>query len=315
MYTALAGGNAFALNRVSQSNTNCNMYKAAGNADKYVNFEPINASQNTYRVKEARYGGYMTDNGTNVSWDSGGTKLNNRQVWVFEPVSGGGSSGGGTVTPPPTSDNEVRVTGMPSNGGHTNQPSDTEFFHPSAGMASGTWKDNDDRLGITSKVKAFYKKVYGVEPTSADDYLYCLYGSKYNGTVKPVEYIGKFHPGVDIKLRAEAPIRSAHAGKIVSIQRVGGPKAATNVTIQAGGYDYCYVHLEVDSSLYDKKDIAVGDVLGTQANYGLGFPESDTSSHSHLHIEVHKSTSNPGPAVPIALSESFDRTIVPYAHL
>ncbi|MDL2216066.1 RICIN domain-containing protein, partial [Ruminococcaceae bacterium OttesenSCG-928-N02] len=62
-----------------------NMYKAAGNADRYVNF--IQRSGNSYYVREARYGGYMTDVGGNVSWNPGNNDAN--QVWTFEAVGSG----------------------------------------------------------------------------------------------------------------------------------------------------------------------------------------------------------------------------------
>ena len=314
-----AGNTAFGLDYYYGNDNagNCDIYKVSGNdEDSKINFRTINASENLYKLQCYRNNvendlyltvmpnssGAFTD-GCDVRWQPLDSSKATQQTWWLVPIENVTAN----TTTTPVERKEVNVTNMPANAGYDLQNL-TEIFHPDAGMVEGTWADNNGST-IESQIASFYKTVYSVTPASKLKYLYSLYGGKYTSG----EYIGQYHPGVDINLYHGAPIYPSRSGTVVA-------KGDFYITIQSGNEYLIYVHLNPSSNIGVNSNVIAGEtLLGTQSCLGLGLSAEDIANgkNSHLHIEVHKvSTGNKIPQLPAPTVEDYMTiTTTPYAYL
>lgn len=146
-----------------------------------------------------------------------------------------------------------RMTNMPANAGY---PERVEYFHPDVFSSDGAW-----RSSITTKVKAFYNKVFGGGATNAN----CMY-NLYGALMTSGSDIGKFHQGVDMHANNGDAIKSAHAGTATVKPIAGGQVAFKDLSPKR-----IYLHLATSVN----NPVEVGEEIGTQQ-----------SRYGHLHFEV-----------------------------
>lgn len=285
MYTGSVSG---------QNNVNAHVYGPS--ATSYLAFEDTDSGY--IKIKLARYSNkYLTanqgDNGDNdgrtthdpgnVYWYAGGL-TDHSQEWKPILVDDGGS-----VDPEPGE--MVTVTNMP-NGIYDNN---TEYFHPQSGMKNGTWAQNNGSY-IQNKIKAYYKTIYGVEPSSTGNYLYNLFGAKLTGR-------NDYHIGVDICHGFGSKITSAHSGKVIK----AGSTPSNEVAIYDGKRTYYYLHMN-DRYVEKGDDVIAGKtVLGTEGEKGW-------ATGPHLHLEIFNGKDTSGPKNTPLVNEAIP-SICPYDYI
>ncbi len=209
----------------------------------------------------------------NVFWatlgDSEYVSDSGQQLWVATEVETGSGN------------EEIVVTGMPrisvyESAGYK------EYFHPDSGMVNGTWAANGGE-NIDKKLVSFYKTVFGVEPSSKGKYLYSLYGSKTISS--DPKFNLTYHHGVDINYYPGATVHTAHAGKVTKAtgNTIAIYDSTENVT-------YLYLHCAIGVKVNDV--LKIGDIIGTQANIGLGYGSDDLETNAHVHLEVRSGKDN-----------------------
>ncbi len=282
--------------RGSQNTNNADIYTSATNAadnnDQIVQIEELYGAPDggTYvRIRLVSDGYVLTAvNGENGTADGRASNSDGNvyfksalspygQVWNAKYISAG-----------PVPRQEAVVTEMPTDAGYTNR---IEYFHPDAGMSSTTWTNNNGAW-IESQIRNFYTTVYGTSPTSNSKYLHSLFGGKYVSG----EYVGKYHPGIDVFLAEGSKIRSAHSGKVISSNN------HFYVTIQlANGKKAIYVHLV--PQVTNGMDISVGQVIGLESN-------QETKGGSHLHFELHNQNGGVAPLLPTTMLEPLGALLI-----
>lgn len=276
-------GTSFALDKYTVSgnanNNNADIWTANDPTNQNIIFEAV--SGNTVMIKLSSSGLYLTaynnangsDTGKkttssgNVFWavkktDPTNNKPSNMQQWTFKEVDGG------SVTP----GSQVTVTGMPA-GIYANN---TEYFHSQSGMKNGTWAANNGAY-IEQKVKAYYKKIYGVAPTSNNQCLYNLFGAKLTNR-------STYHIGLDVYHGAGSTVKSAHSGEV--IYTTSG--SHHGIGIYDGNRTYYYLHMNnVKVKVGDRVTAGI-TILGEEGMAG------DASGY-HVHLEVFNGRQANGP--------------------
>jgi len=157
-----------------------------------------------------------------------------------------------------------RMTDMPADGGYAER---VEYFHPTTFSADGKWNS-----ALTTKVKAFYSKVFGTSGTDAN----CMY-NLYGALMTSGDYIGKFHLGVDMYKANGNAIKSAHTGKVTKATTAGGQ-------IAFNGLSPNRIYLHLAPSVANNAQVSVGEQIGVQQ-----------SPYNHLHFEVNSSGTSQNP--------------------
>lgn len=278
----------------SANNNNADVWTANDPTNQNIVFVATSSGNDVVKIKLASSNMYLTaygfENGTsggktptstgNVYWTSSDKAT--MQQWIFREV-------GGSVDPEPGE--MITVTNMPS-GIYSN---DTEYFHPQSGMVNGTWVQNNGSY-IQNKIKNYYKTIYGVEPDSADQYLYNLFGAKLTGR-------NDYHIGVDIWHGSGSKITSAHSGTVIK----AGNTDSNEVAIYDGERTYYYLHMKDRYVEQGDTVIAGKTVLGTEGQAGW-------ATGSHLHLEVFDGQDFAGPKDTPLVNESIP-SICPYDYI
>lgn len=274
------------------NNNNADVWEANDPTNQNIVFEAV--SGNIVKIKLVSSGLYLTafsdahGNNTNKTPTSTGNvfwaakKTSKLQQWEFVEV-------GGSVDPEPGE--MVTVTNMP-NGIYDNN---IEYFHPQSGMKNGTWAQNNGSY-IQNKIKAYYKTIYGVEPSSTGNYLYNLFGAKLIGR-------NDYHIGVDICHGFGSKITSAHSGKVIK----AGSTPSNEVAIYDGKRTYYYLHMN-DRYVEKGNDVIAGKtVLGTEGEKGW-------ATGPHLHLEIFNGKDTSGPKNTPLVNEAIP-SICPYDYI
>lgn len=292
-------GTSFALDKYTvsgnENNNNADIWTANDPTNQNIVFEVV--SGNTVMIKLSSSGLYLTAynnaNGSdigkkttssgNVFWavkktDPTNNKPSTMQQWIFKEV--GGSSGGTQVT----------VTGMPA-GIYANN---TEYFHPQSGMKNGTWAANNGAY-IQQKVKAYYKKIYKVDPTSTSQYLYNFFGAKLTG-------YKSYHIGLDVFHGAGSNVYSAHKGTVIK----AGKTTSNEVAIYDGSRTYYYLHMD-NLKVREGDVVSVGTQLGVEGKNGW-------ADGYHVHLEVFNGKYTGGPNNTPTIDQNIT-AICPYDYI
>lgn len=148
----------------------------------------------------------------------------------------------------------VKVTNV---GGST-----TEYYHPSSGMVTGDFYEDNDGGWIEDQLEYFIEEVYG--STSNMTYMYYLFGEWDNSF--------QTHQGTDMRNTSSNPkLYAACSGDVTTTGTTG------RIAIYDGDVTHFYAHcssIQVSAGDY----VEYGDYIGNEGSVG--------ASTAHLHYEV-----------------------------
>ena len=318
IYTALEGGNRYALNIYSYSYPICTMYRAAGNDyDSLLDLITIDAEKQLYYIKLRYYNLYLYADGNylnaNVLWKA--YPGSDAYIWKLvdidgeePPVTDNDILKRYTAPPTTTGSSSLRINNIPDihNGGIENNVQ----FHPGCGLPNGlNFDDSDTGEAVKSVLQIYIKKVFGYDTYLTDaQTCYYLYGERLYD-----DNSSSYHAGVDISHYRGAPIYSLFAGKVVyaSYNNYG----TVGIEVPELGIVTNYLHMNnLQVTANNNVIVPSGTLIGFESGKG-GLNQGDYTFGSHLHFEIRPKGAPLGPASLVTKPTTALVTILPYGYM